>query len=525
MTDVSIPGKENACEFCKPTASGEDIVDRFPDSSRDGDSWIKCDGCKQWVHYACVGMTEIEVTTISKYHCPTCITKYGPSERIRISGRKKTPIDYVALDKGDTMASTKVHPYCGLFKSRDFDTTHVQEIKGSDLTAKWASSAGLREPVIIRKQYVGDLDLGIPSDLDVHQVCQLIGANTSLEVIDVISQDLSPGWTMGMWEDYFYTDPAERTRINNVISLEFCNTNLSKVIKRPQFVRDMDLVDKVWPQALTAKGDFPKVKLYCLMSVQDSYTDFHIDFGGSSVFYHVCRGQKTFLFIPPSKANLAKYVKWCNSSDQSSRFFADMCSECYRVDLEQNDTLIIPSGWIHAVYTPVDTLVIGGNFLTPINMPMQIELTKIEKRTKVPRKFRFPHFTRVLWFTAYYYYKNQFPKDSLSPFEIEGFQPMIEMLQEATEKSKADEKYFKEVFKGVPNAVRADPVGFVSRLSEYVNSILISEKGGRKESHDPVNRESKKHGREKGTIHTNPKKHQRLRNSQYPSVVKTTQWT
>ena len=34
------------------------------------------------------------------------------------------------------------------------------------------------------------------------------------------------------------------------------------------------------------------------------------------------------------------------------------------VDLHEGDTLIIPSGWIHAVYTPVDSMVFGGNFLT-----------------------------------------------------------------------------------------------------------------------------------------------------------------
>ena len=27
------------------------------------------------------------------------------------------------------------------------------------------------------------------------------------------------------------------------------------------------------------------------------------------------------------------------------------------------DTLVIPSGWIHAVYTPADSMVFGGNFL------------------------------------------------------------------------------------------------------------------------------------------------------------------
>ena len=31
---------------------------------------------------------------------------------------------------------------------------------------------------------------------------------------------------------------------------------------------------------------------YCLMSVGGCYTDFHVDFGGTSVWYHLIRGEK-----------------------------------------------------------------------------------------------------------------------------------------------------------------------------------------------------------------------------------------
>jgi F-box/leucine-rich repeat protein 10/11 len=31
---------------------------------------------------------------------------------------------------------------------------------------------------------------------------------------------------------------------------------------------------------------------YCLMSVAGCYTDFHIDMGGSSVWYHILKGEK-----------------------------------------------------------------------------------------------------------------------------------------------------------------------------------------------------------------------------------------
>jgi hypothetical protein len=36
----------------------------------------------------------------------------------------------------------------------------------------------------------------------------------------------------------------------------------------------------------------PRVSMFCLVSMADSFTDFHVDFGGSSVWYHVLSGRK-----------------------------------------------------------------------------------------------------------------------------------------------------------------------------------------------------------------------------------------
>lgn len=45
------------------------------------------------------------------------------------------------------------------------------------------------------------------------------------------------------------------------------------------------------------------------------------------------------------------------------------------------------SGWIHAVYTPVDSLVFGGNILHSFNVPMQLRIYEIEDRTRVRGTF------------------------------------------------------------------------------------------------------------------------------------------
>lgn len=46
-------------------------------------------------------------------------------------------------------------------------------------------------------------------------------------------------------------------------------------------------------------------------------------------------------------------------------------------------SVCVLAGWIHAVYTPDDTLVFGGNFLHSFNIPMQLNIYNIEDRTRV----------------------------------------------------------------------------------------------------------------------------------------------
>lgn len=90
---------------------------------------------------------------------------------------------------------------------------------------------------------------------------------------------------------------------------------------------------------------------------------------------------------------------------------------------------MLHSGWIHAVYTPVDSMVFGGNFLHSFNIPMQLNICNIEDRTrvrmetftsfiqlnscfsvfflihnvflcslKVPVKFRYPFYYEMCWY-------------------------------------------------------------------------------------------------------------------------------
>lgn len=197
--------------------------------------------------------------------------------------------------------------------------------------------------------------------------------------------------TMKEWCKY-YNDP-EKDRLLNVISLEFSHTKLEDYVMSPTIVRQLDWVDTVWPLGLkdsqkesTNSMDdmmYPKVQKYCLMSVKGCYTDFHVDFGGTSVWYHILKGTKIFWMIPPTEKNLNLYENWVLSGKQSDIFFGDTVEKCARIRLEAGNTFFIPSGWIHAVYTPEDSLVFGGNFLHSYDIQRQLQIAKVENVTRV----------------------------------------------------------------------------------------------------------------------------------------------
>ncbi|KAL1961832.1 hypothetical protein VTN77DRAFT_1001 [Rasamsonia byssochlamydoides] len=428
-------------------------------------TWINCDGCKRWFHIVCAGFkNDREVRTVDKFICRECRPIHGQTTFVRKSSRARTAIDYAGLNQGLVKTSTDSpqHHYIQPIKEGKirFLPENFPRMRAELVTAEFFErGAGMTEPIVIPASLnprnsaaspvdpdfdnlVGEaptqemfdellehlpdepgsevvvdcgqdsLDMVIPQGLTVRRVAELYGPEERVEVIDVKSQQgEEKKWNMQKWADYYESTGPKVVR--NVISLEVSQSPLGRLIRRPKIVRDLDLQDAVWPEELKAIGDYPKVQFYCLMSVADCYTDFHIDFGGSSVYYTVLKGKKTFFFIPPKEKHLKKYEEWCNSPAQDTTFLGDQTKECYRVDLQEGDTMLIPAGWIHAVWTPENSLVIGGNFLTRMNYGMQIKVAKIEKDTKVPRKFRYPFFQKIQWYAALKYLEDDPIPDSV----------------------------------------------------------------------------------------------------------------
>ncbi|OCT86077.1 lysine-specific demethylase 7A isoform X2 [Xenopus laevis] len=429
---------------------------------------IECDICKDWFHGSCVKVEEHQAADIDLYHCPNCEVLHGPSQLKK--RRNWHRHDYTESDDGARPVQAGTRTFIQALRARSFPCADdlLLRMNGSQLTQRYLEKQGFNLPIMVPR--LDDLGLRLPPPtFSVMDVERYVGGEKIVDVIDVARQADSK-MKLKNFVKYFM-NPA-RPKVLNVISLEFSDTKMADLVKVPDISKKLSWVENYWPDdSLFTK---PFVQKYCLMGVKDSYTDFHIDFGGTSVWYHVLWGEKIFYLIKPSDENLALYESWSSSIAQSEEFFGDKVDKCYKCVVKQGHTLFVPTGWIHAVLTSQDCMAFGGNFLHNLNIGMQLRCYEMEKRLKTPDLFKFPFFEAICWFVA----KNLL--ETLKELREDGFHPpnylkhgvkaLISALKGWMKKESVAEHAFE-----IPDNVR--PGHLVKELSKVIRSV--EEEGNR----------------------------------------------
>ncbi|XP_027899134.1 lysine-specific demethylase 7A [Xiphophorus couchianus] len=355
---------------------------------------IECDICKDWFHGSCVHVEEHHAVDIDVYHCPNCDVKHGPSLMKRRNNWHRH--DYTEPDDGSKPVQAGTSVFVKQLQQRTFPSAEeiLIRMKGEQVTTRYLERHDFNYPIVITEMEGLGLKLPPPT-FSVKDVEQYVGGDKVIDVIDVARQADSK---MKLSEFIKYFTEPHRPKVLNLISLEFSDTKMSELVEVPDVAKKMSWVENYWPD----DSFFPKpfVQKYCLMGVKDSYTDFHIDFGGTSVWYHVLWGEKIFYLIKPTPTNLALYEAWSSSPNQSEVFFGDKVDKCYKCVVTQGTTLLIPTGWIHGVLTSQDCMAFGGNFLHNLNIGMQLRCYEMERRLKTPDLFKFPYFEAICWYVA-----------------------------------------------------------------------------------------------------------------------------
>ncbi|KAJ3974162.1 jumonji protein [Lentinula raphanica] len=421
---------DDRCPACTP-----ETIAQLDDEINE--QWAMCGACKIWYHWRCAG-DGVDLDTIDKWFCKSCLANDTTGKRTitfraptRKSDRKRTMKNYANIEAG---VNSDPKRFLKMMEGKEIKEDSFRRMEGSQVGMEWVEEDenAMKEPIVIESPE--GLGMNMPDEnFTVDDVGLLVGEKNPIEVIDVASQSNAAGWTVGQWVEYYNLEPHQRDKIFNVISLEISGTLLADRILPPRIVRELDWVENFWPSTRKGKGHaYPKVQLYCLMGVQGAWTDWHIDFAGSSVYYHIMHGSKVFYFIKPTPANLAAYERWSGTEIQYNTWLGDLVDEVVKVTLTAGNTMIIPTGWIHAVYTPEDTLVFGGNFLHSYNIQTQLKVRDIEIRTQVPKKFRFPMFTKLCWYVGDKYMKDLKNGVIPSPRVLESLSSLVEFLLSET---------------------------------------------------------------------------------------------
>lgn len=300
---------QNPNIFCKECGRLFDRMDEL---------WIQCDNCDDWYHGQCVDIQEIDLDSIDKFHCFKCETDphVGPSTLKPIT-------NYHRHNQYDKNPSEKVQAgtikFINQLIRKVFQPADdvVINLDGSQLTLPYLVKNGFDRPILIDNKE--GLDLIVPPEN--FGVQDIMNKLTSFYELDVIDSRRQISLKMPMVDFVRKINAENRSQVLNCISLEVSKTALSELIRAPAIVNKISWVENSWSSECEFK---PHVSKYCLMSMRNSYTDFHIDFGGTSVWYHLLDGEKIFYLIEPTDRNLLKYEEWMNCPDQTEIWLPDM---------------------------------------------------------------------------------------------------------------------------------------------------------------------------------------------------------
>ncbi|PIG81837.1 hypothetical protein AARAC_011560 [Aspergillus arachidicola] len=149
----------------------------------------------------------------------------------------------------------------------------------------------------------------------------------------------------------------------------------------PTPIMESDLIQRIAIDSQTTIGktdstwDNPHNE-FLLLSTRDCISPIHVDIGAALTWLYVLHGRKIVYF--PSTINL-----------NAVRLLAQLGSEQFngydggwiRVELRPGDLFIMPPSCPHAVFTPDDSLVVGGHFYTSAHLPSTLEgLSLLEEK-------------------------------------------------------------------------------------------------------------------------------------------------
>lgn len=302
----------------------------------------------------------------------------------------------------------------------------VTSLHGHELTWNYVELHGFSNP--IKVEHVNGLGLQVPLG-DYKHFLNRLGGNRMVPVIHAEADKI-----MGMkLEDFIkhVTDP-KKNEPYCVQSLELTPTEMQEEVSPPEFARSIDMIELAWsppdikPKSTGDKikstgnktkaedpernGLKPEVNRFLQINMAGSYINFHLDATGSGIWHHVLRGTEVLYLIKgPVERIVTKYNEWylttySHAANETSMEDDDEL-EFHRVEVSEGETIFLPGGFFRAMKYPVETIVIGGNYLNVFNLNTHLRLFQVETDYAINKDLRqlvtFPKFAEACWRYAY----------------------------------------------------------------------------------------------------------------------------
>ena len=225
----------------------------------------------------------------------------------------------------------------------------------------------------------------------------------------------------------------------NVIDLDIEGhlNNMSHKLSLPDLVRDISYGHRMkaaLPYFLRQQYDFTAgISNYLLLTEAGAQTNWHQDFTGTSVFYVVVKGRKDFYILENNELNQNLFDKWKRSDFKTSTFFGFHHQVTVRhVALKRGDCLFLPSGWIHFVYTPEESIAFGCNFIMEKHFYGSALAFEKEIKDGFKHQFSFPHFAPLVVIHLYREWSYRYCSDPNSKVALRKMLEIINRLSETS---------------------------------------------------------------------------------------------
>ncbi|KAA0155745.1 hypothetical protein FNF29_01660 [Cafeteria roenbergensis] len=280
--------------------------------------------------------------------------------------------------------------------------------QGTLLSADWMRATGFRRPVLVARAEDCGATLPPPAALPPQRLAELCAADDSpAQVMEVAAQaEEALGWSVASYVSQYWADPGSREALLALPAADLEGSALADAVRLPQPVRELDWARR-FPAPAGADGgpvgSPAPGRLMLALSPAGSWLDFSLLLSGEARWRGVVSGEEVVVAAPGTPSNLLSLRRWqrqCEAEAKARR--ADSvdaaaaaaawggtpphsraagsllvqpwaatpsAAGAVTARVRPGQVLLVPEGWILAVYAPADTVTVHGAFAPGLDIP------------------------------------------------------------------------------------------------------------------------------------------------------------